>query len=404
MNPISKSVLVVVITLLFSGTVAEVLLRNFYKPKVRSYPCAAEGHPAYTVKQCPTSQDRLSAMCFSSDLLYTPKPNSSGKGWSTDAHGFRNNGPLRGAPAKSTARAEITIAVTGGSTAWGVGVTDSQTFPAVLQRVLADRCQGSDVVVWNAAISAQTSGQERRRFETDILPLKPDIHIAFSGFNDIYNSYTGLLPHQNRDYFEVGKHFGARGVDDFIPELPKPEDYSLRTLYLANLAYFRLTYDPTRVADAINRRTAGTDETIDSSQRTARIFANWARDYGYEFFYALQPSIYATRKRLATNEITIRKSDEEFGNFHSRGYSSLKEALLRGGRGSSHLNIVDSDLAIADEEKDLFIDNVHFGDRGYSMLADYIASSLMKTSSTLKRHCNATGRRPEDGQWRKVAG
>jgi lysophospholipase L1-like esterase len=383
MNLKSKNALVVVTALFLSGMVAEILLRSYYKPEVKSYPCPNEGHPAYTVKQCPTSQDRLSAMRFSGDLLYTPEPNSSGKGWSTDTHGFRNNGQLRLAPENDNARTEIRIAVTGGSTAWGVGVTDDQTLPAVLQKLLADRCQSRKVVVWNAAISAQTSGQERRRFETDVLPLKPDIHIAFTGFNDIYNSYTGLLPHQNRDYFEVGKHFGARGVDDFIPGLPKLEDYFLRTSYLASLAYFRLTYDAARVAEAINRRAAGTDVTIDSSLRTARIFSNWAKDYRYEFFYVLQPSIYSTGKRLTTNEIAIRKSDEEFGNFHSWGYSRLKDALLRGGM----VNFVNADLAIADEEKDLFIDNVHFGDRGYSMLAEYMASSLMRTSSVLKHSC-----------------
>jgi lysophospholipase L1-like esterase len=54
------------------------------------------------------------------------------------------------------------------------------------------------------------------------------------------------------------------------------------------------------------------------------------------------------------------------------------------------VNFVDADLAIADEKKDLFIDNVHFGDRGYSMLAEHMASSLMRTSSVLKRHCKVT--------------
>lgn len=377
------NVLVILIALLFSGAGLELILHNFYKPEVKSYPCPKEGHLAYTVKQCPTSQDRINAMSFSGDLLYTPKPNSIGKGWSTDAHGFRNNGPLK-AVAEKDIHNEIRIAVTGGSTAWGVGVTDDQTFPAVLQKLLADRCLGSKVLVWNAAISAQTSGQERRRFETDILPLKPDIHIAFTGFNDIYNSYTGLLPHQNRDYFEVGKRFGNKGVDDFIPAPPRMEDYFLRVSYLVSLAYFKLTYDPTRVAEAVDRRAASTDATINSSLRTARIFSNWAKDYGYEFFYVLQPSIYLTEKKLTVNEIAIRKSDEEFGNFHSRGYLRLKNALLRSG---GVINFVDADLAIADEKKDLFIDNVHFGDRGYSALAEYMTQSLMRTSSVLKLNC-----------------
>jgi len=383
-----KNLIVVCISLIFAFVAAELGLRSFYNTLVKNYPCAEQGHPAYTIKQCPTSQDRLNAMRFSRDLLYTPEPNSIGKGWSTDAHGFRNNGSLRLSSGQDTPLKKIKIAVTGGSTAWGVGVTDDQTLPAVLQKLLADRCQGSKVIVWNAAISAQTSGQERRRFETDILPLKPDIHIAFTGFNDIYNSYTGVLPHQNRDYFEVGKHFGVRGVDDFIPGLPKPDDYFLRISYLVSLASFRLTYDPARVAEAINRRAADTDVTIDSSLRTARIFSNWSKDYGYEYFYVLQPSLYSTRKILTSNEIAIKQSDEEFGKFHSRGYSTLKDGLLREARGSLQLNFVDADLAIANEEQDLFIDNVHFGDRGYSMLAEYMASNLLKNSSVLKRNCN----------------
>ncbi len=53
--------------------------------------------------------------------------------------------------------------------------------------------------------------------------------------------------------------------------------------------------------------------------------------------------------------------------------------------GASRLNFVDSYLAIAGKEKDLFVDNVHFGDRGYSILAEYIEQSLVQTSSLLKQ-------------------
>ena len=361
---------------------AEVLLRYYYKPLVKTYPCVEQGHPAYSTKQCPTSQDRLNSMRFSGDLLYTPQASSAGKGWSTDSYGFRNNGSLEIMPKQGVTFKEVRIAVTGGSTAWGVGVMDGQTIPAVLQKNLAKRCQGIDIVVWNAAISAQTSGQERRHFETDILPLRPDIHIAFSGFNDIYNSYTGLLPHQNRDYFEVGKHFGSEGVGDIIPGLPNLDDYFLRTSYLVSMVYFKLTYDPTRVVEAINRRAAGTDVTIESSIRTTRIFSSWAKEYGYDFYYFLQPSIYSTRKQLTSNEETIRRSDEEFGKFHSLGYSRLRDRLLlwRG-------NFVEADFAIANEKEDLFIDNVHFGDRGYTLLGESMAAKLIQTNLILKNNC-----------------
>lgn len=377
-----KNFAVVCVAFLFAFVIAEVLLKYYYKPFTKAYPCVEQGHPAYLNKQCPTSQDRLSSMRFSGDLLYTPQTSSAGKGWSTDSYGFRNNGSLEIMPKQGVTFKEVKIAITGGSTAWGVGVADGQTIPAVLQKTLAKRCQGIDIVVWNAAIPAQTSGQERRRFETDILPLRPDIHIAFSGFNDIYNSYTGLLPHQNRDYFEVGKHFGSGGANDIIPGPPNLDDYFLRTSYLVSLVYFKLTYDPARVVEAINRRAAGADVTIESSMRTTRIFSSWAKEYGYDFYYFLQPSIYSTKKELTSNEEMIRRSDEEFGKFHSLGYSRLKDRLLwwRG-------NFVDADFAIANEKEDLFIDNVHFGDRGYTLIGESMAAKLMQVNSILKNNC-----------------
>lgn len=381
-----KNLLLITFSLLVSLAGAEVGLRLFYKPQVKTYPCEAGGHPAYTVKQCPTSQDRINTMRFSGDLLYTPIPNSLGVGWSTDEHGFRRTKPV---PSEKLAdKPEFRIAVTGGSTAWGVGVKDEQTFPAQLEEALAAKCPGLEIVVWNAAISAQTSGQERRRFETDVLPLKPNIHVALSGFNDVYNSYTGLRPHQNRDYFEVGKRFGVKGVDDFIATPPKPEDYPFKTLYLASLAYFRLTQDPNKASAAIERRALTPEETVSSTLRTAKIFAAWARDGGYEFHYALQPSIYLTRKKLTADEIKIRESDAEFGKFHDKGYVMLR-AALESAKKSWPLSFVDTDNAINDETSDLFIDSVHFGDRGYKMLAEFMASYLMRASPALIHNCKA---------------
>ena len=87
---------------------------------------------------------------------------------------------------------------------------------------------------------------------------------------------------------------------------------------------------------------------------------------------------------MTANEIAIRKSDEEFGNFHSRAYLRLKDALPWEG-----LIFLDAYLATADEKNDLFIDDVHFVNRVFSALVEYMTQSLMRTSSVLKRNCKA---------------
>ncbi|WP_443640322.1 GDSL-type esterase/lipase family protein [Candidatus Njordibacter sp. Uisw_039] len=289
-----------------------------------------------------------------------------------------NDGPASSIP--------IQISVTGGSTAWGVGVRNEQTFPAQLQALLIHECPGMDVVVLNAAFPAQTSGQERRRFETDVLPLRPQIHMAFSGFNDIYNSYTGILPHQNRDYFDIGKRFGVKGVDDFIPVTPKQGDSALRIVYLGKLAYFNVTHDAKKISQAIKRRPVSVDETVLSSLRTTKIFADWSKEYGYEFYYALQPSIYSTKKILTSDEIKIRKSSADFGNFHNQGYGKLKAALAKAAK-KYGFSYIDMDNALRDESQDVFIDNVHFGDRGYMMLASLMVTHLLQVSPTIQHHC-----------------
>ncbi len=70
-----KNIFVVCVAFIFAFVAVEIGLRGFYKPPSKTYPCNEQGHPAYTVKQCPTSQDRLSTMRFSGDLLYTPERN-----------------------------------------------------------------------------------------------------------------------------------------------------------------------------------------------------------------------------------------------------------------------------------------------------------------------------------------
>ena len=103
---------------------------------------------------------QLDDSCFLPDLLFEPKPHAKGKRWTNDERGFRRYTHFNDRMTEGT----IKIAITGGSTAWGAGGTDDQTIPSILAKELKKRCVNQSFHVWNAAVPAQTSGQEREAF------------------------------------------------------------------------------------------------------------------------------------------------------------------------------------------------------------------------------------------------
>lgn len=75
---------------------------------------------------------------------------------------------------------KTTIAVTGGSTS---DVAYEDSWPRALQKLLVDQGYSTSLLI--GAVSGYSSGQEVIKFIRDLLPLRPDILISFSGINDI---------------------------------------------------------------------------------------------------------------------------------------------------------------------------------------------------------------------------
>jgi len=100
-----------------------------------------------------------------------------------------------------------TIVAMGDSLTEGLGVSEENTYPVLLQKALRDK--GYDYRVVNAGISGETSSGARSRMEW-VLRLKPDIIILETGAND---GLRGLDPELiRRNIREMVDAFTAKGI------------------------------------------------------------------------------------------------------------------------------------------------------------------------------------------------
>lgn len=109
------------------------------------------------------------------------------------AAGFRTNGKSQRWPPDPQA---FNVFVFGGSTSFGVGVPDSQTYSSYLPAQLQALHPGRKFEVYNFAVTAHMSSQERARFEKLLLAgAKPDLAIFFDGFNECaFNGDPAMTP------------------------------------------------------------------------------------------------------------------------------------------------------------------------------------------------------------------
>ena len=106
-----------------------------------------------------------------------------------------NGAASKTSAAKQTTRK--TIVAVGDSLTAGLGVDESEAYPAQLQRKLAD--DGYDFNIVNAGVSGETSSGALSRIEWIISTLKPDIIILETGANDGLRGINPNILRKNLD-------------------------------------------------------------------------------------------------------------------------------------------------------------------------------------------------------------
>ena len=79
---------------------------------------------------------------------------------------------------------DFRIFAVGGSTTFGSGATDDETWPAYLQQILNEKITGKKIEVINAGVHGATVVAEYDMIKNKISSLDPDLIIMFDGWND----------------------------------------------------------------------------------------------------------------------------------------------------------------------------------------------------------------------------
>jgi lysophospholipase L1-like esterase len=130
---------------------------------------------------------------------------------------------FRGPEVPLDAQGKKRIVAIGGSTTYGVYVSDAETWPALLQRELGER-----VEVINAGIPAASTVEHIHLLATIIPELKPDVILLHVGLNDVRSMHVrGLAP----DYanFHPPSIIGNIGL---CPEETLPRVATIRALVI----------------------------------------------------------------------------------------------------------------------------------------------------------------------------
>lgn len=120
------------------------------------------------------------------NLIYAPYPSSSMVNRYGDGIGFHiTEEGMRKGSSKNSNNPHLRILAVGDSFTWGLGVSDEQTMPAVLQALMSER--GVSIVVDNAGVEGYSPGQEYIRIKQLLIKHHYDLVLWNINRSDYYD-------------------------------------------------------------------------------------------------------------------------------------------------------------------------------------------------------------------------
>jgi len=322
-------------------------------------------------------------MRFSSFLGYYPIKNHTAKGYVTNNHGFRYQESFQ---AKKPA-SEIRIFFTGGSTAWGSGVSQEYLYTTLIESELQKYLK-MKVRVISAGVGAYLSTHERILILNKIRDFNPDIVVMFSGWNDSYAGYRGKrVSDDTWDYLRaapiLAKYCNKFALDEHNNnpiDPPQYDDFAFKSYYIINRFIYKLK-SINEIEKSLSKNQIKPKIVLNDLEDNIKSVFDFSKRYNFSFIFYLQPSLYNTQKKLSEFESYLfdkgKKKYVGFPEYNKKIYDLFRNRLPFLAKQEKFI-FLDADKAISREKKTVFIDHVHFGDRGNQLFAKELVDIFFK--------------------------
>jgi lysophospholipase L1-like esterase len=248
----------------------------------------------------------------------------------------------------------VRVFMTGGSTAWGVDASsDDQTIPALLEKKLNAEISprtGYQYEVINTAFPAWSTTQEKILIQQRLIDLHPDSILMFSGNNDVH---WGLQRADIRWYFS----YMDQNYITLLNEMYKTAGHPEWTIPIP------FSNDPINCS-----------KVAEIAKRNVKEAAAAMEGVNARLFFALQPNIISTSKRLSEYESrTLRQQNKAY---RDACYGALRAALSLLKAPNYRFLDLSRSFGNLSDDTELFVDGYHFVDMGNDLIAREIVDAI----------------------------
>ena len=247
----------------------------------------------------------------------------------------------------------VRLFLIGGSTAWGSGApSQGTTIASYIEQGIKEQLSpltGKIYEVFTVAMPAWVSTHERIMIENRVSELEPDLVLSFSGVNDIIFGSTGHDVFWFRNY---------------------PDEYFYK---LVNHIYNKFEHGSMREVIEITKGSVGCPKIAQSLTKNVKLARYALSLIGVPYYFFLQPVFMVTEKPLTKHEKTLFNKDEKV--LYLECYREIHNSLLK--LTYEDFAFVDLSTIFDNEKAQIFIDGVHFGDRGNKIVGDKIVEVLL---------------------------
>jgi lysophospholipase L1-like esterase len=282
-----------------------------------------------------------------------------------------NHDGFRGAEIQRLADGKKRIIVIGGSAAFGSGLPgDDYTFAHRLEGLL------QNVEVINAGVEGYASGQEYVLALTKLLAYKPDLIIAFDGWNDFHYFVLGMTPGAEEGAGQAFAQFQLQLVSlTRLTQLNVPRRVAANLL---NAFFPSLTARLEQVLVSRNRSAAAAaqkiqqvDRIVDSYSEHMLRLGTVLRAEGCRLLCFIQPDLNAIR--VQQGQVLTDRALQEFAAGYNLFRIKVRERMLSGGA-CIDLNEYGDRLSA-----NLFLDSIHPNEAGHQVIAEIINEVIRQT-------------------------